>query len=194
MDFETYFTCLSTVLAIHLCILVPLILYTLIFTPDYVKAEFRAPKGYKESGTRIILILEHPCALDLALLLGIFTLDIILVYPYTTTGSQANISWFAKVGSIVVLGIQLAAAVGWWGIQTDWLSARRNFGLWKKPVWAAYYVTFIVATHACVLPLILMGIYRTAILVMSQTPNVRMALYSAFEALISQPDLSPFVE
>jgi hypothetical protein len=194
MDFETYFTTLSTLLAIFLPIFLILILYTLIFPPGYVEAEFRAPKGYRESGTRIILILEHPCALDLALLLGIFTLDIILLYPYTTTGSQAGLSWGFKVGSIVVLGIQLAAALGWWGIQTDWLSARRNFGLWKKPIWAVYYMAFILTTHACVLPLVLMGIHRIAGWVISHTPNVWMAFYNAFEPLIPGPDWSPLFE
>jgi hypothetical protein len=194
MDFETYFTGLSTVLAILLPILLALILYTLIFTPEYVKAEFRAPKGYRESGTRIILILERPCALDLALLLGVFTLDIILVYPYTTTGSQADISSVAKVGSIFVLGIQLAAAVGWWGIETDWLSARRNFGLWKKASWTAYYMVFILTTLACVLPLILMGIHRATGLAISRTPNVWMAFYNAFKPLIPEPDWSPLFE
>jgi hypothetical protein len=196
MDFETFFNVLSSLLAILLPILLALILYTLFFTPDYVKAEFRAPKGYRESGTRIILILERPCSLDLALLLGVFTLDIILVYPFTATGSQADIYLLAKVGSIVILGIQLAAAVGWWGIQTDWLSAGRNFGLWKKPIWAVYYMVFILTTLACVLPLILMGIHRGAGFVISQTPNVWMAFYNAFKSLIpeSETDWSPLFE
>ena len=190
MDFQAYFTVLSSILAILILIILGLILYTLIFTPEYIEAEFRAPKGYRESGTRIILILEHPCALDLALLLGVFSVDIILVYPFTRMGSQANVSSGAKAGRILVLGIQLMAAVGWWGIQSDWLAARRNFGLWKRPGWAVYYVVFILATLACSLPLILMGVHHAVGFVMLRTLNVWMALYNAFKPLIPETEPS----
>lgn len=179
-----YYTGLSTILAIFILILLPLILYSLIFSPDYIEAEFRAPKGYRESGTRIINVLAHPADKDLAFLLVVFVVDILLIYPYTLSGSQSDISSISKIGGTIILEIQLMAAVGWCGIQSDWIAGSRNFGLWKISSWAGYYMAFILTTFACAGPVAFVGMKLGTGWVISHTPNVWMALYHAFRPLI----------
>jgi hypothetical protein len=182
----SYYTILSTTLAIFILILLPLTLYCIIFPPDYVEAEFRAPKGYQESGTRILNVLEHPAEKDMAFLLFTFLVDIFVLYPFTVAGSQEQISWLSRIGGLAILALQFSAAVGWCGIRSDWLAGKRNFGLWNNTSWAIYYVTFILMTFACVCPLIFMGIGLATGPMISQTLNIWMALYHAYKPLIPE--------
>jgi len=165
-----------------------LVLYSLIFPPDYIEVEFRAPKGYRESGTRIINVLAHPAAKDVAFLFIIFVADIVLIYPYTVTGSKFEISWVSRLGGILILGLQFTAALGWCGIRADWLAGSRNFGLWKNASWAAYYSAFILTAFACVGPLIFMGIVLLTKCAILRTPNVWMAIYQAYRPLRPEID------
>jgi len=180
----SYYTALSTLLALLTPIFILIILYCLIFPPHYIEARFRAPKGYPKSGPRIINVLAHPAANDVAFLFIICVADIALIFPYTITGSTFEISWVWRIGGILILGLQFTAAVGWCGIQSDWLAGSRNFGLWKSASWAAYYSVFILTAFVCVGPLIFMGLDLLIKWAISRTPNVWMAIYEAYRPLI----------
>jgi len=195
MDIVTAFcTILSTLLALQLLILFPLAIFLLIFPPGYIQAEFPAPRGYEETGARIINVQVYPAARDILLLIVIFLADIIFLYPYTRAGSRAEISLLHRTTGVILLCVQFAAAVAWSSIRGDWLAGERNFGLWGSKTWAAYYMTFILNSLACEGPLVFVGCTTCAEFVISQVPLVWYAFYHAYKPLLPKiqwPSFNP---
>ena len=183
----SFYTILSTVLAFQLLILFPLVIFLLFFPPGYIQAEFPAPQGHKETGTRIINVQKYPAARDIVLLIVIFLADIIFLYPYTQSGSLVEFSLLHRTTGVVFFCVQVAAAVGWSSLRGDWLAGERNFGLWGSKTWTVYYMTFILNSLACEGPMVFVGIRSCGEFVISQIPFIWHAFYHAYKPLL--PDM-----
>ena len=192
--FTAFYTILSTLLALQLLILFSLVIFLLIFPPGYIQAEFPAPQGHNETGTRIINIQAYPAARDIFLLIVIFFADIIFLYPYTQAGLNAEISVLHRTTGVFLLCVQFAAAIAWSSIRRDWLAGERNFGLWGSKTWAVYYMTFILNSLACEGPMIFVGGRTCVEFVISQGPFIWYAFYHAYKPLVPEmqwPSFNP---
>lgn len=185
MDLLTsYYTILSTILAVQVQALFPLFVILLVFPPKYIESEFPAPRWYKETGTRVINVQKYPAARDILLFIAVFLADIILLYPYIRTESQAQFSCLYRTAGSVFLCLQFGAAAGWSSIRSDWLAAERNFGLWRSKPWAVYYMTFILTSLACCGPLLFVGCWAAMEFAISELPHVGHAFYHAYKPLL----------
>jgi hypothetical protein len=157
-----------------------------------VDAEFPAPKGYKETGTRIITVQKYPSFKDIFLLLAVFYLDSVILRLIEAPRETWPYYWFRMFGMFLLIP-QGTAAIAWSSIRGDWLAAERNMGLWGSKWWSAYYMTFILVTLACVGPLVFLCCWKLVELAISMAPHILSAFYHAYKPLAEEVPWTFFV-
>ncbi len=158
MDFA-YHTIFSKVVLFQAVAILPLLLYTIPYPPEEVKAEFPPPDGFSGTERRVLSVPKHPSIVDLGFLLIIYLIDIVFLHPFTIEGrlfyeenGSTLVWWVFKAGSVALV-VQFLAACSWSGVRTSWVSAERRHGLWHFTPWAIYYTSFILTGLGIGLPL-----------------------------------------
>jgi hypothetical protein len=189
MDILTaYYTILAPIIRLGIVILTFLCVFcTFCSAPQHVAAEFPAPKGYKETGTRIIKVQKYPSFKDTLLLWAVFCLDSMIPRPFEAPQE----GW--PVWGMCLLVPQAAVAIAWSGIRGDWLAAERNMGLWGSKWWSAYYMTFILVTVACVGPMVFLASWKLLELAIWMAPHILSAFYHAYKPLVPEVPGTSFV-
>jgi hypothetical protein len=186
MDTSTaYFTLLSTILAIKVLLLLPLCLFVLVLPAPEIEVEFPPPPGYSGTERRTVKVPTYPSFSSLLFLSIVYTVDIILVYPFTRHGNECQPSPLQMTLMIGGLGIQTMAAVGWSGISSSWLSAEKKYGLWHSWAWGCYYLSFILVGVTIGLPLFYMALWHVGEYMTLIAPTVWDAFYHAFAPIYS---------
>jgi hypothetical protein len=184
MDISTsYFTILSSILAFETILLFPCFLFTAILPPDEIDVEFPPPEGYSGTERKTVTVPKYPSCSEIGFLIALYIFDIILLYPYTREGVTNEPRFLYFVISIVCLGIQTLAAIGWSGIKMSWLAAERGYGLWYSKAWTCYYMSFILTGIAIGLPFLYRGIWIIVMFAISFAPTAWRAIYNAYRLL-----------
>jgi len=175
----SYFTLVSSTLAVQTIVLVPFFLYSLFFPPCAVEVEFPPPAECSVKETKKVYIPNYPSCLEYLFLIAVYLLDIIFLYPFTRAGSEIA-NWISSLVSLVVLFLQMSLAIGWGGTDASWLAAEKKLGLWSNKAWSCYYMDFISTSVAIGVPLGYEVSWMVVRFVVGVTPSVWMALCQAY--------------
>jgi hypothetical protein len=186
-----YYILLAPIIRLGVIILTCVCVFCCFRPPQYVDAAFPAPKGYKETGKRIITVKKYPSFQDTLLLWVVFCLDSIILRPLKAPQDGWPI-WVMPFAMLLLLS-QSLAAMAWCCIRGDWLAAERNMGLWGSKWWSAYYMTFVSVSLACMGPMVFVGSWRFLELVIYLAPHILSAFFHAYKPLVPEVQWTTFV-
>ena len=181
---NTAFTILSKLLAIQSLALLPFFLFTAIFPPNTVPTEFPPPLGYSGDERKIVHIPCYPSAYEFGFLIAVYISGIVFLYPFTKNAADNGCPLVLYLG-IFALMVQIIAAVGWSGIEPNWLAAGHQYGLWHSKIWSGYYMSFIITGALIGISLLSLGVSYVWTATLTVVPIAKDALRNAYAPFIA---------